>query len=76
MQSAKPEKMGDFSQAKLSNKDVESLLVKMRGVFNGRGGKTILGLGRQFRIMDDNGNRRLDKSEFIKGMHDYGVTVD
>lgn len=26
--------------------------------------------------MDDNGSRRLDKEEFIKGMHDYGVTVD
>lgn len=43
-QSARP--TGDSSQTKLSTQEVDSLLVKMRAKLNGRGGKSILGLGR------------------------------
>ncbi len=28
-----------------------------------------------FRIIDDDGNRKLDFQEFVKGLHDYGVTL-
>lgn len=28
-----------------------------------------------FRIIDDDGNRKLDLNEFTKGLHDYGVTL-
>lgn len=29
-----------------------------------------------FRIIDDNGSRKLDLAEFLKGMSDFGVQVD
>ncbi|XP_050799794.1 calcyphosin-like protein isoform X1 [Gopherus flavomarginatus] len=41
-----------------------------------RGSAGIKGLGRVFRIMDDNQNRTLDFKEFLKGLNDYAVTID
>ena len=41
-----------------------------------RGASGIKGLGRVFRIMDDNGNKSLDYGEFTKGLNDYGVYLD
>ena len=31
---------------------------------------------RAFRIMDDDGNRKLDKYEFKKGLSDYGLVLE
>uniref|UniRef100_A0A670YFV7 Calcyphosine like n=1 Tax=Pseudonaja textilis TaxID=8673 RepID=A0A670YFV7_PSETE len=41
-----------------------------------RGSAGIKGLGRVFRIMDDNKSRTLDFKEFVKGLHDYAVLID
>ncbi|XP_072371693.1 calcyphosine-like b isoform X3 [Scyliorhinus torazame] len=41
-----------------------------------RGSAGIKGLGRVFRIMDDDNNRTLDYKEFVKGLNDYGVLMD
>jgi len=41
-----------------------------------RGCNGIKGLGRMFRIIDDNGSRKLDLAEFLKGINDFGVQVD
>jgi hypothetical protein len=41
-----------------------------------RGSSGIKGLGRVFRIMDDDGNRKLDFNEFKKGIHDYGLNLE
>ncbi|TRY99633.1 hypothetical protein DNTS_004825 [Danionella cerebrum] len=41
-----------------------------------RGSAGIKGLGRTFRIMDDDNNRTLDMKEFLKGLSDYGVLMD
>ncbi|XP_061886866.1 calcyphosine-like b [Entelurus aequoreus] len=41
-----------------------------------RGSAGIKGLGRVFRIMDDNQNRTLDLKEFLKGVNDYGILMD
>ncbi|XP_066568292.1 calcyphosine-like b isoform X1 [Amia ocellicauda] len=41
-----------------------------------RGSSGIKGLGRTFKIMDDDNNRSLDMKEFIKGLNDYGVILE
>uniref|UniRef100_A0A3Q4GDC0 Calcyphosine-like b n=2 Tax=Pseudocrenilabrinae TaxID=318546 RepID=A0A3Q4GDC0_NEOBR len=41
-----------------------------------RGSSGIKGLGRTFRVMDDNNNRSLDFKEFMKGLNDYGVLME
>uniref|UniRef100_A0A8C6KBF3 Calcyphosine-like b n=1 Tax=Nothobranchius furzeri TaxID=105023 RepID=A0A8C6KBF3_NOTFU len=41
-----------------------------------RGSSGIKGLGRTFRIMDDNENRSLDFKEFLKGLNDYGLLME
>ncbi|XP_069483227.1 calcyphosin-like protein isoform X2 [Ambystoma mexicanum] len=41
-----------------------------------RGSAGIKGLGRVFRIMDDDNSRTLDLKEFMKGLNDYGVLMD
>ncbi|CAG5131809.1 unnamed protein product [Candidula unifasciata] len=38
-----------------------------------RGANGIKGLARTFKIMDDDESRTLDKKEFAKGIHDYGL---
>jgi Ca2+-binding EF-hand superfamily protein len=75
----------EFSMA-LFNKDVsggspakggssgsgpEDLVEKLRTKLASRGARGIIGLGKQFRIMDDNNSRSLDLYEFTKAMKDY-----
>ncbi|CAH8652863.1 unnamed protein product [Schistosoma rodhaini] len=40
-----------------------------------RGASGIAGIGRQFRIIDDDGNKKLDFKEFSKGCKDFGVDL-
>lgn len=44
---------------------------RLRSKLASRGARGIIGLGRAFRIMDDNGSRSLDLYEFTKAMKDY-----
>uniref|UniRef100_A0A3B4VGR8 Calcyphosine-like b n=2 Tax=Seriola dumerili TaxID=41447 RepID=A0A3B4VGR8_SERDU len=41
-----------------------------------RGSSGIKGLGRTFKIMDDDNNRSLDFKEFLKGLNDYGILME
>ncbi|XP_078127099.1 calcyphosine-like b isoform X2 [Sander vitreus] len=41
-----------------------------------RGSSGIKGLGRTFKIMDDDNSRSLDLKEFLKGLSDYGVPIE
>lgn len=41
-----------------------------------RGSAGIKGIGRVFKIMDDDGSRSLDFKEFRKGVSDYGLDLD
>lgn len=42
---------------------------------NNRGAKTIRGLGRVFRTMDDSGNRKVDAQEFFVGLNECGCNL-
>ncbi|XP_030323179.1 calcyphosin-like protein isoform X2 [Calypte anna] len=41
-----------------------------------RGSAGIKGLGRVFRVMDDDNSRTLDFKEFMKGLNDYSMMID
>ena len=49
----------------------EDLLQRLRDKLKTRGARGIIGLAKQFRIMDDNHSMSLDKFEFSKAMSDY-----
>ena len=49
------------------------VLDRVRTSLNARGVRTIRGMGRSFRIFDDNGDRKIDKQEFYWGMKDMGA---
>ncbi|TGZ75246.1 hypothetical protein CRM22_000487 [Opisthorchis felineus] len=50
-------------------------LEKLRNVCLSRGANGIVGLGRQFRIIDDDGNKKLCFREFQKGCRDFGADL-
>jgi len=41
-----------------------------------RGGGGIKGIGRTFRIYDDDGSKNLNFEEFFEGVNDYGIAID
>lgn len=51
--------------------NMDALLQRVRDKLKARGAKGIFGLGRSFRIVDDNGSGTLDINEFGKAMRDY-----
>lgn len=63
-------------QAQDSNEtNVNEIIVRFRQKLAQRGARGIIGLSRQFRIMDDNGNKQLEYDEFVKAVKDYRVDV-
>lgn len=51
---------------------IERFRVKLRS----RGSRGLIGLARQFKIMDDNNSGTLDPNEFVKAISDFGIEVD
>lgn len=51
------------------------VLDKVKASLNARGVRTIRGMGRSFKIMDDNGDRKIDKQEFYWGLKDLGADI-
>ena len=61
------------SQRKLAQ--AKTPIEKLRYKCLSRGASGINGLGRQFRIIDDDNNKKLSKEEFTKGCHDFKVDL-
>jgi len=61
-----------FSKNLISNFIV---IAKVKAQMNNRGAKTIRGLGRVFRTMDDTGNRKVDAQEFFVGLNECGCQL-
>jgi Ca2+-binding EF-hand superfamily protein len=53
----------------------EASIQKLRDRLAARGGSGIIGLARQFKIMDDDNSKELDLSEFTKALRDYRVEI-
>lgn len=52
------------------------LIERFRNKLKSRGGRGLVGLQRQFKIMDDNGSGALDQYEFTKAISDFGVDIE
>lgn len=59
------------SASKMGNRSPEELAEALRAKLVTRGARGFIGLQRQFKIMDDNNSKSLDKYEFTKAMTDY-----
>ncbi|CAG9313621.1 unnamed protein product [Blepharisma stoltei] len=53
----------------------ERAIIKLRNKLAERGGRGIIGLQRQFKIMDDDNSKNLDFQEFTKAMKDFAVDL-
>jgi Ca2+-binding EF-hand superfamily protein len=61
------------STAQLSGADPEQLAEALKTKLASRGGRGIIGLARQFKIMDDDNSKALNRSEFTKAMGDFAL---
>lgn len=61
------------STASTAGMDPEQLAEALKNKLASRGGRGIIGLARQFKIMDDDSSKTLNKSEFNKAMNDFAL---
>ena len=54
----------------------QQYLENIRDKIKARGARGIIGLGKVFRIMDDNNSKSLDRNEFRKALRDFKIDVE
>lgn len=64
------------TQFKEAREPPHEIIKKVRNTLKRRGAHGIRGIGRTFRRMDDNGDRKLDKQEFKWGLKDIGLALE
>ena len=69
----RPSTSGASSFVGSGSEPPEVLADVMRAKLATRGAKGVIGLQRQFKIMDDDGSKSLNKYEFIKACSDFGL---
>lgn len=62
--------------AKFSGGDDKALIKHVRERVAARGARGITGIGKKFRIADDDRSGALDKEEFKKAMHDFRIGLN
>ena len=73
-ESKSPTKTG-AAPASAGRREGEEAVLKLRERLAARGGRGIIGLARQFKIMDDDNSKELDMQEFTKALRDYRVDL-
>lgn len=58
------------------NANEEQLITHLRARIAARGARGISGIGKKFKIADDNNSKSLDQEEFKKAMHDFRVGLN
>ena len=56
----------------MDSADIEPIITAVKDQLKARGAESIGALGRDFKVMDDNGDRKLAKDELYYGLTDYG----
>jgi Ca2+-binding EF-hand superfamily protein len=74
--SSPPAKLASGASPSKLPRNVEALLERLRTRLAARGARGIIGIGRSFRIMDDDNSRSLSKAEFKKACRDYRLDID
>jgi len=54
----------------------EEILAEIKATLKSRGAMAIRGIGRVFRILDDNRNRQVDLNELLWGLKDFGIHLN
>jgi len=62
--------------AEIPKYTAEDLLREIKSKLVARGSMSIRGLGRVFRILDDNRNRQIEPKELQWGLKDFGIYLD
>ena len=63
-------------EAKFKGGDDKAMILHIRERIAARGARGIQGIGRKFKIADDDRSGSLNKEEFKKAMHDFRIGLD
>jgi hypothetical protein len=66
---------GSKAQISSNSVNVNEVLAKVKAKLASRGARGLIGMGKQFKIFDDNNSRSLDYYEFTKAMKEQMLNL-